>query len=81
VMVDHDNKIFERISADKDDPSKVEERINFQMNTPIRVAAPLVDKVTFNAKKTGVLGTATAHSSCYPFPRLVTKSRRPRTSA
>jgi len=62
VMVDHDNKIFERISADRDDPSKVEERINFQMNTPIRVAAPLVDKVVFNAKKTGVLGTAAAHA-------------------
>ena len=66
MLVDHDNKRFERATAGKDDQGKIEDRVNFLMNMPVRVATPLVDKVTFSAKKSGLLGTA----ACVPPSQL-----------
>ena len=60
VLIDHDNKLYEHASAGKDDQGKIEDRVNFLMNMPVRVATPLVDKVKFEVKKSGILGTAVA---------------------
>ena len=70
VLVDHDNKKYEHITAGKDDQGKLEDRVNFSMNMPIRVAAPMVDKVAFNAKKSGLFGTP-------PYPSPHPRSARP----
>jgi hypothetical protein len=68
VLVDHDNKRFERVTAGKDDMGKLEDRVNFLMNMPIRVAAPVVDKVVFSAKKSGILGMAFDTATAAPPP-------------